>query len=205
MYLNMKLDKQKSNLKYYYQTQDYKIHAYKNIPEFLDKYVSEIALQKFFEERILFGCEYKKNFIEVIYEEKKLRVSINKKEKFVDFQDPKELKDLFDRESSRMLNSQKTKVRMSKTTILFIAGLILIVVNFITFFISLHFLDKKSIDRLVAPIFLMLFGCGSLMTFPKNLKDFESAEGSSFFDLKLCIISLIFGIMLLLAGFWMLL
>jgi len=41
----MKLDKQKSNLKYYYQTQDYKIHAYKNIPEFLDKYVSEIALQ----------------------------------------------------------------------------------------------------------------------------------------------------------------
>lgn len=75
----MKLDKQKSNLKYYYQTQDYKIHAYKNIPEFLDKSVSKIALQKFF-----------------------------------DFQDPKELKDLFDSESSRMLNSQKTKVRMSK-------------------------------------------------------------------------------------------
>ena len=162
-------------------------------------------MQKFFEEKILFGCEYKKNFIEVIYEEKKLRVSINKKEKFVDFQDSKELIDLFDRESSRMLNSQKTKVRMSKTTILFIAGLILIVVNFITFFISLHFFEKKSIDRLVAPIFLMLFGCGSLMTFPKNLEDFESAEGSSFFDLKLCIISLIFGIILLLAGFWMLL
>lgn len=109
MYLNMKLDKQKSNLKYYYQTQDYKIHAYKNTPEFLDKYVSEVALQKFFEEKILFGCEYKKNFIEVIYEEKKLRVSINKKEKFVDFQGPKELKNLFDRESSRMLNSQKQK------------------------------------------------------------------------------------------------
>ena len=115
----------------------------------------EVALQKFFEEKILFGCEYKKNFIEVIYEEKKLRVSINKKEKFVDFQDPKELKDLFDRESSRMLNSQKTKVRMSKTTILFISGLILLVVNFITFFISLHFFEKKSIDRLVAPIFLI--------------------------------------------------
>ena len=109
MFLNMKLDKQKSNLKYYYQTHDYKIHAYKNIPEFLDKSVSEIALQKFFEEKILFGCEYKKNFIEVIYEEKKLRVSINKKEKFINFQNPKELKDLFDRESSRMLNSQKNK------------------------------------------------------------------------------------------------
>lgn len=205
MYLNMKLDKQKSNLKYYYQTQDYKIYAYKNIPEFLDKSVSEIALQKFFEDKILFGCEYKKNFIEVIYEEKKFRVSINKKEKIIDFQNPKELKDLFDRESSRMLNSQKTKIRMSKITILFIAGLILIVVNFITFFISLHFFDKKSVNRIIVPIFLMLFGCGSLMTFPKNLEDYESAEGSSFIDLKLCIISLIFGIILLPAGFWMLL
>ncbi len=193
----------KSNLKYYYQTLDYKIHAYKNAPDFLNKCVSESALQKFFEDKILFGCEYKKNFIEVIYEEKTLRVSINKKEKFVDFQDHKELKDLFNREFSRMRKFKKTKSRKFKKTksrMIFIAGLILIAVDFITFFICLHFLDKKSIDRIIFPIFLILFGCGCLMTFPRNLERFESAEDSGHREVGFWIGFMIFGIISLLKG-----
>ncbi|MBQ2465604.1 MAG: hypothetical protein II507_11580, partial [Treponema sp.] len=73
-------------VEWYCQTKDYKMLTLNGISKLEDKITSEGGLEKFFEDKIVFGCNLGKNFIEVSHDEKTLRVSINKKEKFLAYE-----------------------------------------------------------------------------------------------------------------------
>lgn len=196
-------------LEWYCQTKDYKMLPLKGILKLEDKITSESSLEKFFEDKILFGCNLGKNFIEVSHDEKTLRVSINKKEKFLAYENYDELIKLFTSQYENLLKAENSKDKKSangkklrKSVLFEIIGFAIIAAACIfavlcLLFFDLSALNKKVVEN-VAGLFIMILGVGMLMTFPKCIEDYENSEGS--FN-KGCAIPIL-GIMFVAAGFW---
>lgn len=98
---------------WYCQTKDYKMLTLNGISKLEDKITSEDCLEKFFEDKIVFGCNLGKNFIEVSHDEKTLRVSINKKEKFLAYENYNELIKLFSSQYENLLKAENSKGKKS--------------------------------------------------------------------------------------------
>lgn len=131
-----KLNQSKTEkIKWYYQSKDYKIHSIKTVSNFEDKFRSESELKQFFQDNIILGCQKKSNFIEVIYDEKKLRVSINKKEKFISFENYNELTTLFNKNYSNLL-----RIKNEKKILIWPFYFLLLIIVFVSLF-----LDKYEI------------------------------------------------------------
>ncbi|EPF26756.1 hypothetical protein HMPREF1221_00942 [Treponema socranskii subsp. paredis ATCC 35535] len=127
-----KLNQSKTEkIKWYYQSKDYKIHSIKDISNLEDKFHSESELKQFFQENIILGCRKKSNFIEVIYDEKKLRVSINKKEKFISFENYNELTTLFNKNYLNLL-----KIKNDKKILIWPFYFLLLIMVFISLFLK---------------------------------------------------------------------
>lgn len=118
-------------IKWYYQSKDYKIHALKDISNLEDKFHSESELKQFFQDNIILGCRKKSSFIEVIYDEKKLRVSINKKEKFISFENYNELTTLFNKNYSNLL-----KIKNDKKILIWPFYFLLLIIVFVSLFLN---------------------------------------------------------------------
>ena len=127
-----KLNQSKTEkIKWYYQSKDYKIHSLKDISNFEDKFHSESELKQFFQDNIILGCRKKSNFIEVIYDEKKLHVSINKKEKFISFENYNELITLFNKNYSSLL-----KIKNDKKILIWPFYFLLLIIVFVSLFLN---------------------------------------------------------------------
>lgn len=72
-------------IKWYYQTKDFKFHALKNIKRIEEIADSEKEMENFLDDKICLGCKLKKNFIEILFDEKQIRASINGKDDFIDY------------------------------------------------------------------------------------------------------------------------
>lgn len=127
-----KLNQSKTEkIKWYCQSKDYKIHSIKDISNLEDKFHSESELKQFFQENIILGCRKKSNFIEVIYDEKKLRVSINKKEKFISFENYNELTTLFNKNYSNLL-----KIKNDRKILIWPFYFLLLIMVFVSLFLN---------------------------------------------------------------------
>ncbi|MCR5316594.1 MAG: hypothetical protein K6E22_00050 [Treponema sp.] len=195
-------------LEWYCQTKDYKMLTLKGISKLEDKITSESSLEKFFKDKILFGCNLGKNFIEVSYEEKTLRVSINKKEKFLAYENYNELIKLFSSQYENLLKAENSKgkksakeKKISKPMLFELIGFAIIAAAFILAGLYFVFFDIAALNRKVAAFFPLALGVGMLMTFPKSFEDYENAEGSDSTAGKGCALSLL-GFLFVIAGLW---
>jgi len=195
-------------VEWYCQTKDYKMLTLNGISKLEDKITSEDCLEKFFEDKIILGCNLGKNFIEVSHDEKKLRVSINKKEKFLAYENYNELIKLFSSQYENLLKAENSKGKksakrnkMSKPRLLELIGYAVIAASFILAVLYFVFFDIASLNKKVAALFLIALGVGLLMTFPKSFEDYENAEVSDSTSAKGCVLSLM-GFLFLLAGLW---
>ncbi|MBR6142997.1 MAG: hypothetical protein IKQ23_01800 [Treponema sp.] len=195
-------------VEWYCQTKDYKMLTLNGISKLEDKITSEDCLEKFFEDKIILGCNLGKNFIEVSYEEKTLRVSINKKEKFLAYENYNELIKLFSSQYENLLKAENSKgkksakeKKISKPMLFELIGFAIIAASFILAVLYFVFFDIASLNKKVAALFLIALGVGLLMTFPKSFDDYENAEGSDSIATRGCSQSLM-GFMFLLAGLW---
>ena len=196
-------------LEWYCQTKDFKMHTLGSLLKFEEQIPSESDLEKFFEDKIVFGCKRGKNFIEVAHDENTLRVSINGKEKFLSYGNYNELVSLFNSQYEMLLKAENSKDKKSangkklrKSVLFEIIGFAIIAAACIfavlcLLFFDLSALNKKVVEN-VAGLFIMILGVGMLMTFPKCIEDYENSEGS--FN-KGCAIPIL-GIMFVAAGFW---
>ncbi|MBQ1644506.1 MAG: hypothetical protein II103_08260 [Treponema sp.] len=165
-------------------------------------------MEKFFEDKIVFGCNLGKNFIEVSYEEKILRVRINKKEKFLAYENYNELIKLFSSQYENLLKAENSKgkksakeKKISKPRLFEFIGFAIIAAAVILAGLYNFFFDIPALNKKVAALFLIALGVGLLMTFPKSFEDYENAEGSDFIATRGCSQSLM-GFLFLLAGLW---
>ncbi|MBQ2548767.1 MAG: hypothetical protein II558_07665, partial [Treponema sp.] len=187
---------------------DYKMLTLTGISKLEDKITSEDCLEKFFEDKILFGCNLGKNFIEVSYEDKTLRVSINKKEKFLAYENYNELIKLFTSQYENLLKAENSKgkksakeKKISKPMLFELIGFAIIAAAVILAGLYIFFFDIPALNKKVAALFLIALGVGLLMTFPKSFEDYENAEVSDSTSAKGCVLSLM-GFLFLLAGLW---
>lgn len=195
-------------VEWYCQTKDYKMLTLTGILKLKDKITSEGGLEKFFEDKIVFGCNLGKNFIEVSHDEKKLRVSINKKEKFLAYENYNELIKLFSSQYENLLKAENSKgkrsakeKKISKPMLFELIGFAIIAAATILAGLYNFFFDIPALNKKVAALFLIALGVGLLMTFPKSFEDYENAEVSDSTSAKGCVQSLM-GFMFLLAGLW---
>lgn len=195
-------------VEWYCQTKDYKMLTLTGISKLEDKITSEDCLEKFFEDKIVFGCNLGKNFIEVSHDEKKLRVSINKKEKFLAYENYDELIKLFTSQYENLLKAENSKGKksakrnkMSKPRLLELIGYAVIAASFILAVLYFVFFDIASLNKKVAALFSLALGVGMLMTFPKSFEDYENANGSDSTAGKGCALSLL-GFLFVIAGLW---
>ncbi|MBQ1869393.1 MAG: hypothetical protein II146_02845 [Treponema sp.] len=195
-------------MEWYCQTKDYKMLTLNGISKLEDKITSEGGLEKFFEDKIVFGCNLGKNFIEVSYEDKTLRVSINKKEKFLAYENYNELIKLFTSQYENLLKAENSKgkksakeKKISKPMLFQIIGFAIIAAAVILAGLYNFFFDIPALNKKVAALFLIALGVGLLMTFPKSFEDYENAEGSDSIATRGCVQSLM-GFLFLLAGLW---
>ena len=195
-------------VEWYCQTKDYKMLTLNGISKLEDKITSEDCLEKFFEDKIILGCNLGKNFIEVSHEEKTLRVSINKKEKFLAYENYNELIKLFTSQYENLLKAENSKgkksakeKKISKPMLFELIGFAIIAAAVILAGLYNFFFDIPALNKKVAALFLIALGVGLLMTFPKSFEDYENAEGSDFIATRGCSQSLM-GFLFLLAGLW---
>ncbi|MBQ5568936.1 MAG: hypothetical protein IIT45_00590 [Treponema sp.] len=181
-------------VEWYCQTKDYKMLTLNGISKLEDK--------------IILGCNLGKNFIEVSYEEKTLRVSINKKEKFLAYENYNELIKLFNSQYENLLKAENSKgkksakeKKISKPMLFELIGFAIIAAAVILAGLYIFFFDIPALNKKVAALFLIALGVGLLMTFPKSFEDYENAEGSDSTSAKGCVQSLM-GFLFLLAGLW---
>lgn len=193
-------------VEWYCQTKDYKMLTLNGISKLEDKITSEGGLEKFFEDKIVFGCNLGKNFIEVSHDEKKLRVSINKKEKFLAYENYNELIKLFSSQYENLLKAENSKgkksakeKKISKPMLFELIGFAIIAAAVIL--AGLYNFFFAALNKKVAALFLIALGVGLLMTFPKSFEDYENAEVSDSTSAKGCVLSLM-GFLFLLAGLW---
>ena len=195
-------------LEWYCQTKDYKMLPLKGILKLEDKITSESDFEKFFEDKILFGCNVGKNFIEIAHDEKTLRVSINKKEEFLAYKNYNELIKLFNSQYENLLKAENSKgkksakeKKISKPMLFELIGFAIIAAAVILAGLYNFFFDIPALNKKVAALFLIALGVGLLMTFPKSFEDYENAEVSDSTSAKGCVQSLM-GFLFLLAGLW---
>jgi hypothetical protein len=193
-------------VEWYCQTKDYKMLTLNGISKLEDKITSEDCLEKFFEDKIVFGCNLGKNFIEVSHDEKKLRVSINKKEKFLAYENYNKLIKLFSSQYENLLKAENSKgknlqKKISKPMLFELIGFAIIAAAVILAGLYNFFFDIPALNKKVAALFLIALGVGLLMTFPKSFEDYENAEVSDSTSAKGCVQSLM-GFLFLLAGLW---
>lgn len=173
-----------------------------------DKITSEDCLENFFEDKIILGCNLGKNFIEVSYEEKTLRVSINKKEKFLAYENYNELIKLFSSQYENLLKAENSKgkksakeKKISKPKLFELIGFAIIAAASILACLYYFFFNTPALNKKVAALFLIVLGSGLLMTFPKSFEDYENAEGSDSIATRGCALSLM-GIIFVAGGLW---
>ena len=194
--------KKKEKLKWYYQTKDLKIHTLKNDKKIEEIISSEKEMELFFEDKICLGCQIRKNFIEIIFDEKKIRVSINNKDTFYNFDGYDNLLEIFNKKCLKIINSKKSNYKKASfVDILSIIGFIIVFLIFVISIVYSRFQDLNLIEDKKIFISIIILGIGFALTFPKNLKNYKKNEHLSSVDLKGLIISLS-GFLFIILGFW---
>lgn len=195
-------------VEWYCQTKDYKMLTLNGISKLEDKITSEDCLENFFEDKIILGCNLGKNFIEVSHDEKTLRVSINKKEKFLAYENYNELIKLFSSQYENLLKAENSKgkrsakeKKISKPKLFELIGFAIIAAASILACLYYFFFNTPALNKKVAALFLIVLGSGLLMTFPKSFEDYENAEGSDSIATRGCAQSLM-GIIFVAGGLW---
>ena len=197
------MDKKATDIKWYYQTDDYKIHPVDDFFKLQDVLNSEEQAKKYFNDKILLGCSIKGNFVEIIFKEKRLRVSVNKEEKFIDCKRYDDLIKNFYFEYEKLFKSKKTKAKkdFSITKFLNITGLVIVGISFVLleFYSASH--NANSADGRISDIIIIIFGTGCLLTFPRTYESYQESVDDSMSDLKGFFIS-IFGLAFVIIGVW---
>lgn len=189
---------------WYYQTKDFKFHTIKKVKRIEEIADSENKMKIFFDDKICLGCQLKKDFIEILFGEKQVRVSIDDKDDFIDYTSYSDLVTIFNKNYSEILDAKKCKhIEKSIIDILNMVGLIIVLLGLISGYIFLHINEMNYLAKEKLSAFIIIMGIGLALTFPKNLKDFNENNGSDLVNGK-GIIGSLFGLVLIIAGIWLL-